>query len=686
MKISEKREQIIRMLDQSENDRSTKYVLANDLFHLGLSMYSANNSIDSIIYSSFNSSILDETIAFHPEQICALRAIEGHKAVVISASTSFGKTYCIFEYIARHKPKTVVLIVPTLALSREYYVILLKTKAIFFQDYHIHLNIEDDIIYDFSQMNIFILTHEKATSRTNLSLLPRIDFLVVDEVYKLDIKNDDDRTLIFNVAYFLLAKKSEKYVLLAPFISGIKNRELLEKEPFFFSSQYSPVLNDIEIVDVKIDDANIDEVNNRFDKTDKILYDNCKDENTLVYFPSPSNIEDYVRKIVNKKKDIELSRDEKEFLKWAENEFDSQWSVCIALKKGYLVNHGKMAVGVRNYLLSLFNSDNSNKHILLCTSTLIEGVNTAAKNLIIVKAAKKSMVRGALPFKSFDFYNLSGRTGRLNKFYVGRTFYIKSQNDSDYKKEDAAVEISFEITEKTDDIYMQLNSSCQNENINTKLRECGLTIDDFVNKIGTPMRFSTFEKLNENYSNHREALIKSLESKNVFESYKIVTNLVALDNDPRQYGVIKKIVDSKHRKVKDILNEIKDFQSLKNKSIDEKIAIIVNIRNNYLEHSFLQRCKVLKMLLEKKEKNFLAAQKVEIFFIRPIEEMYYLNVPYKKMLKSIGIYDNDIDTITNFIGADYKDMKELKESLLQNYKSFHLLISFISKYAINSII
>jgi hypothetical protein len=55
--------------------------------------------------------------------------------------------------------------------------------------------------------------------------------------------------------------------------------------------------------------------------------------------------------------------------------------------------------------------------VLLCTSTLIEGVNTAAKNVIVYdsKLNKKSL-------DSFTFNNIRGRSGRMFRHFIGHVY------------------------------------------------------------------------------------------------------------------------------------------------------------------------------------------------------------------------------------------------------------------------
>ncbi|MDQ3766307.1 MAG: hypothetical protein M3346_03075 [Actinomycetota bacterium] len=61
---------------------------------------------------------------------------------------------------------------------------------------------------------------------------------------------------------------------------------------------------------------------------------------------------------------------------------------------------------------------------LICTSSLIEGVNTPAKNVIVFD--KKV---GRVNFDFFDFGNIRGRSGRMAVHHVGRVFLFHDKSD-----------------------------------------------------------------------------------------------------------------------------------------------------------------------------------------------------------------------------------------------------------------
>lgn len=88
------REEYIRELDKHLNKTEYAQSNASSLYALGLTMYSQNFSLDSLIYNSFAMSALDEQISLHPEQIKVLSLIDSNRELVFSAPTSFGKNIC----------------------------------------------------------------------------------------------------------------------------------------------------------------------------------------------------------------------------------------------------------------------------------------------------------------------------------------------------------------------------------------------------------------------------------------------------------------------------------------------------------------------------------------------------------------------------------------------------------------
>lgn len=108
------------------------------------------------------------------------------------------------------------------------------------------------------------------------------------------------------------------------------------------------------------------------------------------------------------------------FAQWLRDNYHPQWVLPDLLKDGLAVHHGALPRSVAYHILRLFNEGAI--RFLLCTSTIIEGVNTSAKSIIIYdnKIATKK-------FDQFTFNNIKGRAGRMFKHFVGHVYVLHQE-------------------------------------------------------------------------------------------------------------------------------------------------------------------------------------------------------------------------------------------------------------------
>lgn len=675
------RDLYIRALGNSKNATEIAVKNADDLFALDLTVYSKNYNFESLLYNAFATSVLDESISLHPEQLRIIKHIENNSASIISAPTSFGKTFCIFEYIARHTPNNIVLIVPTLALVDEYFKKIIKKYHYFFSKYKVFTTISETDVYNFSKYNIFILTHDRIVNESAYSKLEVIDFLVIDEVYKLETDIQNDRVLVLNMAYYFLAKIASKYTLLAPFISGVLNTDKLDKKPTFISSDFSPVVNDIIIREILNE-------KDRFSMCQKILKkDIKKEEKTLIYFPTVVNMYKYIKEIISEEDLIVNYPDEiSYFIEWAKDEIHEEWCVITALQHGYVIHNGQIPIGTRMFQLNLYNT-NDNFNRMLCTSTLLEGVNTSAKNIIITKPSRKSNKEGE-SFAAFDFFNLVGRTGRLYHHHIGNAYYIKSPLDPIYKKTDAIKEIKFEIVDSSKDIDIQKGNIETHQDVKVFLKKLNIDVKEYLEKIGSKLRFDTVFHLYENYEEHKNELIKELQAINKDDRrgrYHLISILyVICENDINKLDVnlLTSLINKSRPKVKTVVNNAKKYFT--KIDINQLIASAIKIKNSYLEHQFYTKVSIIGYFMSK---NFAPDTIINILndkILQPIEILYFINSKHKKMLVDFGIYERDVDKILKIIGIKFNDSFEMKQLLTGNESNFNG-ISYLSKYVIQNL-
>lgn len=679
------REQYIRKLNSASNSTKQAQVIADDLFALDLTIYSNDYSLDSAIYSAFAESKLDPTISLHPEQIEIIYQIDNNDAIIISAPTSFGKTFCIFEYIAQKLPNNIVLVVPTLALVDEYVKRVIRKYPDFFSIYKVHTYIDGEKKYNYKNKNIFIITHDKVVQENAYQCIEEIDFLVIDEVYKLETAPFDDRVLVLNMAYYYLSQKAKKYVLLAPFIKSVEDIESLNKKPFFYNTNYSPVVNDVQIKEILKEKDRYQECQNL------ILSLIPKEEKTLIYFPTVRDIYIYINKYIVQEPLITNFQPEIEaFLKWAKDEIHEEWSIIKAMERGYLVHNGQLPFGTRMFQLDCYENDNLFNH-LLCTSTLLEGVNTTAKNIIISKPSRKSDDN----LSAFDFYNLVGRTGRLNKHFIGTAYYLKTPSDPDYHKNDAIKAIKFEITDDSKDIKIQKNDLFDDDEVTDFLNELNISIKDYLLNIGSRLRFETvlniYNRFKEKKTDLLDKLLNYINEPNsgrldlVKILYIIVEN-IKNENDPNMKfncNIINQLLNRRRPKIKTIINNTKKYYQTR--TIDNIIFTTIRMKMSYIEHKFYVKVLLIRYFLElsKTQKELINVLNEKI--IHSIEFLYFSSSIQNKMLISLGIDERDVEKIIQIIGDDFDDIFELKIRL-KNKLSQLRRISFISKYIIQELI
>ena len=100
----------------------------------------------------------------------------------------------------------------------------------------------------------------------------------------------------------------------------------------------------------------------------------------------------------------------------------------------------------------------------------------------------------------------------------------------------------------------------------------------------------------------------------------------------------------------------------------------------------LVRSKVVALLLENDGVDKAIIDKLISTINKPIEMMFKLNSPAMKMLRSIGIYESDLETIDDYVGEDFNDLSELKDRLIKEYDKVVKRVCFISKYEINNFV
>ncbi|NJO55961.1 MAG: DEAD/DEAH box helicase [Rhodospirillales bacterium] len=381
------KELVLRALERRDCFTATDEILLSLVRETGLYPYLEDSPLPArdLLAMEYHRPTNLKSIVFHQEQSPIYHRLLAGQNVVLSAPTSFGKSKIIDAVLATHKFKNIVIVVPTLALIDET---RRRLQSQFAGHYH--------VVGHPSQMpsdrsNVFIFTPERVVSYTDH--FPMIDFFVVDEFYKIGGQNEEDhRVVALNEAFYLLYKKHRaQFYMLGPNIRAIAEGASKRFNFEFISTDFQTVACDVIPVHAATEPL-------RYDR----LVEICKGlpEQTLIYCKSLPQVNSVAEALLMGDVKGKVS-DTGNATDWLSREFHADWILPRALRAGIAIHYGPLPRSIGHEMVRFFNEGRI--QFLVCTSTLIEGVNTKAKNVIIFdnKIAKQKL-------DYFTFNNIKG--------------------------------------------------------------------------------------------------------------------------------------------------------------------------------------------------------------------------------------------------------------------------------------
>ena len=389
---------VLRLLSRIEDFQGMESMIHSLVRQVGLFPYLEEENLslkDTIAYEIHRPSGFKENFVFHHAQAEVYYTLLRGENVVLSAPTSFGKSLIIDSIIASQQYSNIFIIVPTIALIDETRKRLSKFK----DSYKIITHPSQS----FSQRNIFILTQERA-----IEIIPdvNVDFFVIDEFYKLSPqKTDEERCHVLNQVFYMLVKKDAQFYLLGPNIEQVTT-SLLDNVKFkFIKTDYKTVVSERHQVNL----------NNGEDSIERLIeLSSSLEDPTLIFCQSPASANKVAKAFFNSNK-FERTYENNDLADWLRSNYHSQWILPDCLEYGIGIHHGKIPRAIAQKCIKLFNEGKIK--YLICTSTLIEGVNTKAKNVVVYdnKIAKTK-------FDYFTFNNICGRSGRMFSHFIGNIY------------------------------------------------------------------------------------------------------------------------------------------------------------------------------------------------------------------------------------------------------------------------
>ena len=545
----------------------------------------SNQAIKSLYRSHVNEkNILDKS---QKEVIDYFQSLVPRR-LLVSAPTSYGKTFLMREIVFLNKDryKNILLVFPTVALLLENARMMSSFVSLNNLDYHIIKNV--DSVVDDESNKIFVFTPERALQLIAAFPDLKIDFFFFDEVYKIDEdycndESDDingnktdkakrthsydynflneDRGKTFRIALYLLAKSVNEFYLAGPNLA--QNRFGKGMKRFLFLNKiavkeinFEPTLR----ISVNAHSSKIEEVtpqflpvsqNNALVPLEEKVNDRIKDvvkyiENknygkTLLYCTTPAKAIEYSNKLSNNMGALSsfdtYPDDFKAFLSHIEKEYDidhsvNDWSLIKVLKNGFGMHHGKLPKYIQQEILEQFNRGTFD--VLFCTSTIVEGVNTDAQNMIILNASK-----GSKKLTPFDIKNIKGRAGRYYHCFIGRVFYMTKELQEIENSDSLALDF---ITYSDNELSVIDLDNAEAEDLTTKNAQRKAAREAVTQEFILPQ--DIFLKNRTISKENQEKLLLVLMTDSEFGKYMpLITHIVEVDNF-LQYRWIKKILYS----------------------------------------------------------------------------------------------------------------------------------------------
>lgn len=403
---NEARQELIKLLDYHNTKELAYNPLVNHLIReTGLFPYlepETSNWEERFIYNAFKVDVGEEKpLTLHREQSFLLKSLLKGKNIAVSAPTSFGKSFVIDAYIKIKKPNNVLIIVPTLALTDE-------TRRRLYKKFAHEYKIITTSDVELSDKNIFIFPQERAMNYINI--VDSFDIMIVDEFYKASSKFDKERSPSLIRAMIKLGAKSNQKYYLAPNITSLDNNPFTDDMEFIRLDFNTVYLEKHELYN---------EINNNEEKSDKLLeiLSNNKGK-SLIYAGTYSNIDSLTNLFLATYEPVENELLEM-FADWLSKNYDVNWSLTKLVSREIGVHNGRLHRSLSQIQVKLFEEDNGIRN-LISTSSIIEGVNTSAENVIIWRNRK-----GIAKLDDFTYKNIIGRGGRMFKHFIGKIYILE---------------------------------------------------------------------------------------------------------------------------------------------------------------------------------------------------------------------------------------------------------------------
>jgi len=414
-------------------------------------------------------------------------SIDANPILGVSAPTSAGKSFIIqlkvIDYLIQ-KLGNVIYIVPNLSLVSQVSTAfrnLLNEHGI--TDVGV-FNTRLD--FDNKAASICVLTQEKALAAfsDDRSALTNVRMLIIDEIQNIEKVADEDdhraKILYDFIMEFNEIETPDRIIISGPRINaidhlgsnlfeGVVHDETTHSSPVasitysiskkagkYYFNQYCPttckqnnLLIPVELAQSLSYYSKSQNKENYFIFLKQIIEGLGDKAINIIFSENPGQANKIASNLVSECKNLSIHEDIEGLIDYLHSSVRSNYSLCDCLLGGTAFHHGKLPMHVRMVVEFAF----TRKLIrnMVCTTTLMQGVNLPAQNVIVRTPnlyVKKQYGREP-KLSRYEFANLRGRAGRLHEDFLGRCFVL---DESKFHEDEEDTQYLF------DESYKQLHA------------------------------------------------------------------------------------------------------------------------------------------------------------------------------------------------------------------------------------
>lgn len=397
--------------------------------------------------SDFEHTVLvkDKAISLNRFQKDVYEVHKQNETISISAPTSAGKSFILCTILLEELiggNKNVVYVVPTRALISQVENDLRKLIKEYELDSNVNITTvppQEDI--ERNKSNVFVFTQERLHWFLIGNNSAVINLLIIDEAHKIE---DGNRGILLQQKIEEIVKQnsSVKVYFSSPFTSNpeillenVLNNSRKDKVNTQFVSVNQNLIYTSQIrLKPKEWQLNICTIEKTIPIGKLVLQDRPTTElhkvvhiaerfsdgsGSLIYSNGAAEAEKIALLLFDLLNVQTSDSNINELIQLVKKTIHKEYALAKVLQKGIAFHYGNMPLLIRQEIERLF-SEGKIKY-LVCTATLLEGVNLPAKSIFIRKPTRGRNN----PLNQNDFWNLAGRAGRWGKEFSGNIVCIE---------------------------------------------------------------------------------------------------------------------------------------------------------------------------------------------------------------------------------------------------------------------